>query len=271
MLPPTSFTPQEALSLLVLCYELGRNSALPFFDPARSAALKIESNLPPRLRDYLREVHDAVRIRLESCAPLNDHEQVYNTLLESIRRSLSVRLTYDSLNDGREPGESTLIRTKLSPFQLVFSRRSWYVLGRSSLHRQLRTFNLQRVRQIELLLNDPFTRPKTFKLDRFLRNAWHLIPEPGPDLPIVVRFEKMVARNVADVSWHKTQQVEFLPDGACLFRATVSGLNEVSWWILGYGDQAEVLEPPPLRELVARRVQKMADRYHCNGSSPAAK
>ena len=42
---------------------------------------------------------------------------------------------------------------------------------------------------------------------------------------------------------------------------TVSGLNEISWWILGYGDQAEVLKPPELRRLIAQRVDKMATMY----------
>ena len=49
-------------------------------------------------------------------------------------------------------------------------------------------------------------------------------------------------------------------DGTLDFRAKVSGLNEISWWVLGYGDQAEVLEPPELRDLVAARARRMAER-----------
>jgi len=78
---------------------------------------------------------------------------------------------------------------------------------------------------------------------------------------VAIRFSKMVARNVAEVAWHKTQQTEFLPDGTLEFRATVSGLNEISWWVLGYGDQAEVLKPPGLRRLVAERAARTAEQY----------
>jgi proteasome accessory factor B len=42
---------------------------------------------------------------------------------------------------------------------------------------------------------------------------------------------------------------------------TVSGLQEISWWILGYGDQAEVLKPPELRRLVAGHAARMLERY----------
>jgi len=59
--------------------------------------------------------------------------------------------------------------------------------------------------------------------------AWHLIPEPGPDREVLVRFDKMVAQNVAEVVWHKTQRLSFNPDGTLDFRVTVSGLGEISW------------------------------------------
>ena len=53
----------------------------------------------------------------------------------------------------------------------------------------------------------------------------------------------------------------FRDDGSADFHVTVSGLNEISWWVLGYGDQAEVLEPPELRQLIAQHAQRMADQY----------
>jgi proteasome accessory factor B len=79
---------------------------------------------------------------------------------------------------------------------------------------------------------------------------------------VVIRFEKTVARNVAEVRWHRTQRSKFLDDGRLEYCVTVSGLHEISWWVLGYGDQAEVLEPPELRRLVADRASRLADRYN---------
>ena len=103
--------------------------------------------------------------------------------------------------------------------------------------------------------------PDGFSLDRHLRNAWSMIPEPGPDEHVEIRFAKKVARNVADVLWHKTQLCHFQRDGSLLYRACVSGLHEISWWVLGYGDQAEVLQPPALRELVGKHARSMAKKY----------
>ena len=253
-LPATNFTPEEALALIVLCHELGDHSGLPFLHSARSAATKLESTLPGRLRDQLREIAPVLHIQHEPSNPLEGKRPVYNQLVEALGKRRCVRIRYRSVHDGQE------IRTKLSPYRLFFSRRSWYVVGRSSLHRATRTFNLGRVAEIEKL-SDSYAIPQGFSVERFLRNAWHLIPEPGPDREVVIRFGRQVAQNVAEVSWHKTQKLQFNADGTLEFHVTVSGLNEISWWILGYGDQAEVLEPPELRTLIAGRVERMALMY----------
>jgi len=253
-LPPTDFTAEEALAMIVLCQELGDGQGLPFLGPARTAAAKLESSLPLEMREHLRGVVGAIEIRPPPSNPLAGHTAVYQQLLTAVAQHRAVRISYHSL------AERQRICTRLSPYRLVFSRRSWYVIGRSSLHRSVRTFNLARIEQIEVLA-DRYRVPRGFSVARHLRNAWHLIPEPGPDHEVLVRFSPMVAQNVAEVLWHKTQRVTPNSDGTLDFRATVSGLGEISWWILGYGAEAEVLAPPELRQRVAQRAAEMAARY----------
>jgi predicted DNA-binding transcriptional regulator YafY len=254
LLPPTNLTPEEALSLIVLCHELGNGAGLPFLGPARSAALKLESSLPARLRDQLRDVVANVRIKPPPLNPLTGCKAVYDQLLDAIVHHRNVRIRYGSLQEQKE------ITTRLSPYRLFFSRRSWYVVGRSSLHRAKRTFHLGRILSVTPL-DDHFRVPCGFSIERYLGNAWHIIREKGRDSQVVVRFSKLVAKNVAEVNWHKTQRLVWRDDGALDFHVTVSGLNEISWWILGYGDQAEVVQPPELCRLVADRVKRTAAIY----------
>jgi len=254
LLPATNFSPQEALSLLILCNELGDGAGLPFHGPARAAAAKLESTLPPRLRDYLREASAAVRIRMEPSNRLAEHEEIYRHLLDATAARRAVRISYDSLAEARQ------LVTRLDPYRLLFSRRSWYVIGRSSVHRGVRTFNVGRIRRLEPLA-ERFKTPRGFTIERYLGNAWHLVSERGPDRDVTIHFQKLVAQNVAEVAWHKTQRLEFLPDGTLDFHVRVSGLNEISWWILGYGDQARVVKPIALRELVVARCRRMLDQY----------
>lgn len=253
-LPPTNFTPDEALALLVLCNDLGGGSRLPFFEPAQRAAMKLAGSLPEKLREQLRATGDVVHVKLDPNNPLENSRPVFEQLLQAVGQRHCVRIRYQSLAEDKH------ISTRLQPYRLLFSRRSWYVIGRASLYRGTRTFNLGRIRRLEVL-DEPYQIPRGFALERYLRNAWHLIPEKGPDREVTVRFGKLVAQNVAEVVWHKTQQVRFRPDGSMDFQVTVSGIQEISWWILGYGDQAEVLDPPELRRLVAQRAARMVQQY----------
>ncbi|MGD9648824.1 MAG: helix-turn-helix transcriptional regulator [Pirellulales bacterium] len=254
LLPPMSFTAEEALALVLLCHELGDDQGLPFCQPARAAALKIESALPQPLREHLRQVGAAVAIQLQQVNPLAEAEPIYQQLLAAVGGRRAVRIDYNSF------AEAERITTKFHPYRLLFSRRSRYIVGRSSLHREIRTFNVGRIENLQML-DERYRLPHGFSLKRYLRNAWHLIPEPGPDVELVVRFQPLVAGNVAEVVWHPTQQLQWNDDGTLDFRATVSGIHEVSWWVLGYGDQAEVLAPAALRDLVADRAERTAAVY----------
>jgi predicted DNA-binding transcriptional regulator YafY len=253
-LPPTSFTAEEALAVITLCRQLGGAEALPFLSPARSAAVKLENALPDRLLRYLRSVSERLSIKLDATNRLPGREEVYESLLAAMANQRCVRIEYDS------PTEKSRIQTRLHPYRLLFNQHSWYVIGRSTLHREVRTFHLGRITRI-MVLEDPLSVPKRFTVEGYLRNAWRLIPEPGADSEVVVRFSPQVARNVAEVHWHRTQRTSWQSDGSLEFRVTVSGLREISWWILGYGDQAEVLEPTELRQRIAERARNLLALY----------
>jgi proteasome accessory factor B len=254
-LPPTNFTADEALAVIVLCNELGDGQQLPFYQAAQSAALKLECSLPGGVRGQLRDVTGAVRVNAQPRGRLDDKAPVYQQLLACIVARRAARIHYDSFSDEGP------IRLKLSPYRLLFSRHSWYVIGRSSLHREVRTFNVTRIREIRVE-DERFQIPRAFSIERYLGNAWHLIPEPGPDQEVVVRFGPLVARNVAEVVWHKTQRVVHRDGGTIDFHVQVSGLQEISWWILGYGAHAEVLRPVALRQIVAESARRMAKMYN---------
>ena len=85
-----------------------------------------------------------------------------------------------------------------------------------------------------------------------------MIPE-GKLYNIRLRFAPKVARNVTEVQWHPTQQSKFNEDGSVDVEFRVDGLGEIIWWILGYGDQVEVIKPAELRRRIVEVATKMAD------------
>ncbi len=244
----------ELVSLVVLAEQVGNDQHVPFFEPAGAAARKLQSNMAAKEKGQLAELASAITLVPNGVADLDAKAHLFRQLLEARRGRRVLRMNYASLT------EWDTIETKLRPYQLIYSRHSWHVIGRSSVHREVRTFKLSRIESLELM-DESYKLPRGFSLRRYLGNAWRIIPERGADMNVAIRFSSLVATNVAEVLWHPTQKLEPQPDGSLVFHATVSGVNEISWWILGYADQAEVLKPAKLRKLVGDRARMMAKMY----------
>jgi len=90
--------------------------------------------------------------------------------------------------------------------------------------------------------------------------AWRMIPE-GKVRHISIVFEPLVATNVAEVQWHLSQKLTWLHGGRLRFEADVDGLGEISWWVLGYGDQATVEAPAELRKRILTVARNIVERY----------
>lgn len=255
LIPSADLTLEETLSLLVVCYEIGdAQRGVPFQRAARSAALKLLSSLPHNIRECAGEWTEVISLRMDPHNPLDDSQSHFHLLSRAAAERRQVRVSYRSFD------EKKTISTALSTYRLMFSRRSWYAIGRSSFHREIRTFNIGRIVHAELL-EYSYRIPQRFSLDRYLGNAWHLIREPGKRQKVVVRFDKQVAENVAEVQWHKTQKLVWNNDGTLEFTVEVDGLSEIQWWILGYGGRAEVLHPQELREMISTHAAEMTRNY----------
>ena len=62
---------------------------------------------------------------------------------------------------------------------------------------------------------------------------------------VKIEFDREFGRNVADTLWHATQRITW-SRGVCVFECEVDGLDEILWWVLGYGHHARVLAPAEL-------------------------
>lgn len=251
---PVDLNTDELVALSVVTGQLGNEHHVPLFTPAAVAARKLQSQLSSKARREVNDMASAISLTATGTAKLGDKSELFDLLLQARQQRRVLRMQYESLT------EWETVTTKLRPYQLLYSRHSWYVIGRSNAHGEVRTFKLARIASLELL-DEKYALPRGFSLRRYLKNAWRMVPEPGKDLNVVIRFSPLVATNVAEVIWHPTQRLEPQDDGSLLFHAKVSGVNEISWWILGYGDQAEVLKPARLRKLIATRVKSLANLY----------
>jgi len=250
-LPPLSLNVPEAVGIMLLGLQAQAQPDKPFHAAGLSAIRKLAGLLPAPLRAGCEEVVAAASYRPAAQVPGNAEARLYPRLQQAIDASVECRMTYRP--PLRDPADVTL-----QPLRLHFNERAWYVYGRSSLGDQIRAFKLSRIADLEL--TDQRFTPERFDLDAHLGLAWQMIPE-GREHDVAILFDPLVATNVSEVRWHKSQQTQPLPDGRVRLRFRVDGLREIAWWVCGYADRAEVESPQELRELVARMLRQAADRY----------
>ena len=241
-LPPIDLNLQQALSLLLLVHKASKQMQMPFMNSALMAALKIESNLPKNIKKYCYISLKSISVMLASKAPGESLDNIFCLLQKAIEKKSLVKINYNSLYDRK------VIDTELSPFHLLYNNRAWYIIGFSSVHNNIRTFKLNRIRDA-VVLNKRYIAEQPFDLEEYLGCAWSMIPE-GKIYDIKLKFLPKVAHNVSEVHWHNTQKVYHKNDGSAIIEFRVDGLGEITWWILGYGDQVEVLEPKELRKKI---------------------
>ena len=251
-LPPLDLNLQEALSLLLLVYKARNQIQLPFKNSALLAALKIENNLPAGIRQYCNTALRNISTRLSAQAPVHHSgglDKIFAQLQKAIAKKRKVGIRYHSLFEGK------VIDLDLSPYHLLYNQRAWYVLGYSSLHKSVRTLKLNRIKELKTS-EQCFLGGENFNLQDYLGKAWSMIPE-GRIYNVKLRFLPRVANNVTEVQWHRTQEVTRSRDGSATVEFRVDGLGEITWWILGYGDQVQVLAPRALRKRVLETAENM--------------
>ncbi len=242
-LPPVNLTLTEALAVLLLTGSVRKGTKLPLVSDGARAAIKIQSVLPPVIRKELGGMVDRLSFFPAAMARQEGLDAVFNDLAHALASRTICELLYDSLYEKKQ------IVTRIRPLRLAFVSRSWYVIAYSSMHREIRTFKLPRITKLTVT-NKTFEKPRNVDLEKYFGDAWGMIPE-GKIYNVHLHFAPKVATNVAEVRWAESQKVEWNEDGSIEFRVRVDGLGEITWWILGYGDQVRVVSPRSLRKRIA--------------------
>jgi len=256
-LPPVNLTIAEALAMLILTGRTGSSRQLPLLSQGARAAAKVESVLPTSIREHVGKVVSRVGLSLGQVSRHEGVEDVFDQLTGAIASRKVCRLVYVSFHERRQ------IVTTIRPLRLIFVGRAWYLLAYSASYRQTRIFKLGRIRKLTVTKRT-FDKPKDVDMEKHFGDAWCMIPE-GKSYNVHLHFEPKVAGNVAEVHWHHTQRVEWNPDGSLEFHAQVDGLGEISWWILGYGDQVRVVSPPALKKRIRQTAAAMLAKYDRQG------
>jgi predicted DNA-binding transcriptional regulator YafY len=204
-------------------------------------------------RDFLAVQHLDRKIFDFNEAPhiYQDRLEHVNEIMTALLREDVLRVSHGSVSRGQKAFE-------LLPYTLLVYKKGLYLAGFSRHHQGIRTFSLDEFREVEWLRGQNFDYPADYLPQKLGEGAFGLIP--GPRTRVRIFFAQKVGRFVRRRLWHPTQTIRAVEGGVEL-TMEVSGTTELTSWVLGFGDQAEVIEPESLRDAVAAELERALRRY----------
>jgi proteasome accessory factor B len=252
-LPPLALTLHEAMTLFLAARVLAKASD-EHDSELIGAFVKLAEVLPPVLAEHVRATVDAY-----ATTPTDERfTRAFRTLTEAWANRRVVEIDYGpGVYDPDKPPRRARVRPyAIEPSALT---RALYLVGWDEERNGLRTFKVERIVSASLT-PETFDAPPSEQVAQDMLRAWDVIADEPP-VRVVVRFSPEVAARAAETRWHPSQELMREQDGTLTWSATVAGSREIRSWILGWGPDAEVLEPMELRAEIGGLLGRAAGRY----------
>ncbi|GAB4437200.1 MAG: hypothetical protein OHK0015_29760 [Chloroflexi bacterium OHK40] len=216
------------------------------FDPRHPQAAQIGAllaRLTAALTPRERQVYEQRSVRRAPVQPAIDYAP-YAELIAQLERCIAVRqpVRFRYLpTSGRER-----LHAEVEPYEIEFFDRHFYLVGLTSLSRQILDFRIDRIRELS-----PLEQRRPPGSDR-----------PRPLIRFRYRLAAALARGELSQRFERQQVVERLANGDVIVEAEGRSAFFIVQTILRYRGNAELLWPPALREQIAEEVRKLAALYH---------
>lgn len=149
--------------------------------------------------------------------------------------------------------ELTVTHQTVEPLKLVFKSHSWYLVAYSENKKDIRTFKMSRIRELQIT-SQLFDRelPKDFSITPVYKEEYNT--------PVfILHFSEKIAYKVYDEFQEK--YIKKLDDGTLevTFRYQLSDWTFL--YLLSFGEYVEIIEPVEARNILKEKAKKIFSMY----------
>ncbi len=249
--PAIEVSEGEVVALFVAEKALEQHKGTPYEKPLKAAFEKITAGLRGCVDLGLEEVDASISFRSASGEAGAD-PVLFQVINKAVLHSREITFDYRKLKGSKHE------RRRVQPYHLACIKNFWYLFAYDRARKEVRTFALPRIRKVKET-GEKFHKPADFSIARHLSGSFGVVT--GKETRKVrIRFTAPASRMVEERRWHPTQSIEQTENGIIL-GMELNSLEEIKNWILGWGPQAEALEPPELVGRVRAAVEEMGRLY----------
>lgn len=248
-MPPLVFTLEEAVAVALGTGIVQEMWGDLYRESARGALAKLENLLPEEQAREVAWARGSLFATGMNRADLKAMTPALEKLRRAIREHRSVDMKYQS-NQVPHPAQRGL-----DPYALVHRWGWWYAIGFCHVHREVRTFRVDRI--LDVTLSDGiFTPSPDFELQTYLKNEMQAQPQVIARLRFEPEFVSILSGNH---SYWETMEPK--ADGSVEVTFSSPTLEWAASTTLSYGPAVEVVEPPELRVMVTQWIEATARKY----------
>ena len=250
-IPWIDITESDLFAVCIADRALAAYEDTPIYEKLAVIFDKIQNTLPEKVRvnvSWLGDHYSFIR---------EPHTFIKDDIWETIARSLMDKK--ELIISHRKPGYTASEKRPVHPYHIASFSGEWYLIAFCTVKSAIRRFAVSRIESAEATAN-AYIIPDDFNIHEYLGKCFGII-DHDEDLYVVVRFSKDQAPYILERKWHESQTAKENEDGTVDLSFSASSLFEVKRWVLSWGADAVVLEPPGLVADVTGELHKMIKVY----------
>jgi len=249
-LPGLWISPDELQALLTARHVLGNVQPGLLEDELEGVQQRINQLLDAQGLNFSAQP-GRINIRHDAGRPVP--AALFEDVLQALFKRQRLVITYH----GRRRDDVS--EREVSPQRLTSYRDRWYLEAWCHRSQGLRSFALERIRDIRRLEEKGSELPEE-EIARHFDQAFGIFSGPA-EHEAVLRFSPEAARWAADEVWHPQQRSEWRENGRFELTLPFGRSRELVMEILRYGADIEVVAPEFLRETVSRQLETALGYY----------
>lgn len=250
-LPGIELTDGDLLALMVTDRALEGYRNSPWYEEMRSVFERLTTLLPTNVTVSSEDLIAHISVISDPVTRID--QEVWSVVREGLYKHQTIAIHYQA------PGHEDSVPRIIDPLHLVGHRGEWYLLCWSHHHQEVRIYALFRIKHARLR-SENFVRPPGFSVDSYIDPSFGVFVNEGAQ-DVAIRFDGEAASKILERHWHADQTIEQLQDGAIILRFRTNQQSQVLFWVSQWGPNAEIIEPPELRERAGAWFLTAAQRY----------
>ena len=174
-------------------------------------------------------------------------------IIEAIKNEKVLRIYYQPFYEDKP------YYSEIHPYLLKEYRNRWYMIGLNDFKDQLRTYSLDRIRDIQI--SDILYKRQSFHASDYFKNSIGIISPEGKPPKIRIAIQKTQAQYLITQPWHESQNIDEETEDEIVFSFKVHPTYEFISLLLSFGKDLKVLSPDAVRETMKEQLDEMRGYY----------